>query len=600
MTAFAAVVSSDPRFLRGEAIDAMASALGAITGAPAQHVTNGPCVLLSSPLHSWDAPGPTTPAGLSTIIAGDVMLEGARDLARAARVPGTTSALEIAAHALDAWGDEATARFSGEYAFASWDPQRQRLLCARDGLGIRVLYVGESSEAMVVSNVFDAVLAMPGLSRELDEASLVRFLATGSLSTTVATPYQAIRYVPEGHTLTITADRRVALHRHWHLAPPGAGFDRHPEAVKRGFRDVLRQAVEDRVGGRRATLLLSGGLDSTAIAAVAVDTTAQWHAVSVKSVSGVSPGETDLARQVAERLSIPLDVVSGDVDPPLEAERNGALPAMFVGEPMLTNWRSTLQHAARHATLAISGEDGDALFEPPGAAELFQRQSAVSVLVNAVQYAVTERRKPYLGLRLRERLGVAPPTRTRAVPWLSQEALRVLEQPEDRFVLGVPVAPMSPPPWCRRLLTGLWATFPRDFAPSISPDVTRQRTRITLPLMDSRVMRFVLAMPPMPWCQHKHLSRRAFADVLPDAVVRRQKTPLQGFDDYLVSRWRNETEASHSREDAGGELTRWIDERQWRATVEHGAAFDVVKAWRAPMLAAWLSRRAAPEVLCTP
>ena len=292
------------------------------------------------------------------------------------------------------------------------------------------------------------------------------------------------------------------------------------------------------------------------------------------------PGEVQLAREVAARLAIPIDVLEGDVDEPLAAQRRGETPPLPVDEPTLTNWRMVLAHAARYSTLAIYGEDGDTLMAPPPWAELTALQSLPSTLWQSVRYLAQEARPPHLGLRLRQRLGGGVPIAEPWPAWLTPEARRLLEGAEDDRVLG------QRPQWIAsaadtwlRLLTNV----PRDFALTISPEVTRQRLTLTLPLMDSRVVAFVLSVPPVPWRQRKALARRAFARQLPPAVLTRPKTPLRGYVQALAASWR----ATGAREILVPKLSAsgWLDGQEWSTALATG---DLYAAWRVMILEAWL------------
>src|SRR5262249_1603680 len=144
--------------------------------------------------------------------------------------------------------------------------------------------------------------------------------------------------------------------------------------------------------------------------------------------------------------------------------------------------------AARTSTVAIYGEDGDALFAQPGGRRLLRAQSIASVAVESARYVAATGVLPYLGLRLRQRLGwvrphiVAPPRR------LSPSALAVLAADDEATILGCRPTPLAPhavrPDVQERLIRGV----PNDFALAIGPDATRRRIEVRLPLMDRRVM----------------------------------------------------------------------------------------------------------------
>jgi asparagine synthase (glutamine-hydrolysing) len=594
VTAFAAVLSLD-RDDAGE--EAVASVLAQATGTKAQTFSSGACTLLVAPLHPWEPAAPVVDPQAGLAAAGQVMLEGRAGLRGALQLRDDAADLEIVSAARDRWGPERTDWMQGEYAFALWHLRGRTLTCARDGLGIRVLYVGQSGRCTVVSNVLGAVVAHPEIPNELNHAALVRFLAHGRLTTTGATPYKAVRLLPPGHTLTISADGGANLRRHWQ--PPRvqrfSATDRH--SVEQGYREALGASVNDRIAGRPSTLFLSGGIDSTTIAATAVDCAARLRAVTFRYRGIDTDDEVALAAAVADRLAIPLDVVDADADAAMEAERSQLGPATLVDEPGLSNWRAGLAHAAQFSTLAIYGEDGDALFAPPGGGALLAAQSIPSAVAATLRLAASERELPYLGLRLRERLGLSRAASPVPLPWLTPDARHVVEEFEDDTVLGLRPTPMAGNAQESRTWARLLKNVPYDFAVSLSPDVTRQRLAITLPLMDSRVIGYVTSVPPIPWCHRKRLARAAFAEQLPASVLRRRKTPVSGGFDAMVAAWRRR----HGSEDAALDevMSRgWVHQHVLKDALERGSTETAMAAWRVLMLNAWLSRATKERAAC--
>ncbi len=281
MTAFAAVFSRDGRPICQDDSDRMAAVLASMTGAPTRTRDAGPCRLFLAPLHEWTPAAPIV-AGGGIVAVGQVTLEAAAELRGELGLSANASTLEIAAGAFDRWGIDGARQLRGEYALAAWHEREKALICARDGIGVRVLYVGESRDVVVVSNTIDAILAHPGISRTLDEAALVRFVADGSATKSTATPFKAVKLLPEGHTLVIRPGRAAALPRHWYPPAADPSVNRDARSVPDGYREMLGHAVADRVAGRRATIFLSGGLDSTTIAASAIDCGANVRAVTFR------------------------------------------------------------------------------------------------------------------------------------------------------------------------------------------------------------------------------------------------------------------------------------------------------------------------------
>jgi hypothetical protein len=218
----------------------------------------------------------------------------------------------------------------------------------------------------------------------------------------------------------------------------------------------------------------------------------------------------------------------------------------------------------------------------------------------AVKLMATEGERPYFGLRLRERMRLSQPPRPAPTPWLTRASLRLLDD-EDGRVLGARAQPVEFDANGGRAWERLLRNVPHDFAVSLSPDVTRQRLELTLPLMDSRVIRYALSIPPIPWCHRKRVARDAFAGRLPAAILERPKTPIAGADEALVRTWRRRFEQIVHDPETAAMVARlgWVDFDAWRHTVEQGPPQAVMAAWRVLMLDAWLARAAATSPVCT-
>jgi asparagine synthase (glutamine-hydrolysing) len=109
---------------------------------------------------------------------------------------------------------------------------------------------------------------------------------------------------------------------------------------------------------------------------------------------------------------------------------------------------------------------------------------------------------------------------------------------------------------------------------------------IVWPLLDVRVIDFVFSIPPVPWCQHKELLRRAFRGELPDEVLSRKKAPLRGFLEEQVAGWRA---AWHSQLPAlGAPVREFVDTRTVADTLETGSADAIFAVRRAFVLDQWL------------
>jgi asparagine synthase (glutamine-hydrolysing) len=586
MTAFAAVLYPPGAPQPPHAVSRVGAALAAVTGRPAASIAAGRCTLALAPLHSTDPRAPVVDARGAIGVVGQALFEDNAALNGALGLPRTAHPLSTAAAAYERWGDRFTEHVSGEFALAIWDRTSDRLICARDGLGIRVLYVAEGREIIVATNVIGAALAHPAIPPDVDSASVVSFLSVGDSGDAVATAYRAVKAVPEGHTLAVGT--RPALRRHWWMPQPETQRATAAEIVE-GYRAVLASAVTERLADRTA-VYLSGGIDSTSIAA-AVPPSTEVNAFTVDYRRFGRCDELRYARQAAASLKLPLSVIPGDDCDPLAA----ASPALPVDEPTLGDWRHALNAGSAYASAGLWGEDGDSLFQPSDIRELLRAANPLEVGRAAAAFAISTGRRPYLGLRVRERLGLTKPVGT-VVDWLTPAAVRMLEGRDRPTLAGLRPQPTAPHPTRSAADRRLTTNVARSFAISIDAQTTGARIELRFPLLDSRVIRYVFSVPSIPWCQRKTLPRAAFRDVLPASIIGRPKTPVTGFNEWLVERWRAGAATANRLVAVPPE---WIDVDRWHAALAAGSTNEAMAAWRVLMLDQWLMRVPQPEATCT-
>jgi asparagine synthase (glutamine-hydrolysing) len=185
--------------------------------------------------------------------------------------PGEPADADLILAAYRRWGEGCADHLCGDFAFALWDAGRQRLLCARDALGQRALCWGHHGRTLVVASEPQQVAAFPGLGGRLDEVALADHLANVSADAE-RTIYAGVLRLPPGHVL-VADEHRVRLRAYWQPFECAGRGPTDDDECAAGFLDVLGTAVADRLprGEQPAALLLSGGLDSSSIAALAAD-----------------------------------------------------------------------------------------------------------------------------------------------------------------------------------------------------------------------------------------------------------------------------------------------------------------------------------------
>ena len=233
--------------------------------------------------------------------------------------------LVLAAH--DAWGDACAAQLVGDFAFGLWDRVRRRLLCVRDALGVRPLYVLLHGGRLCFATQLRQVLAAHGRVPPFDPEFVADRLALGvDRADADCTPYRGVSRLKPGHRL-IAADGRVRVERYWQWRTPnGGGGGNDEESIDR-FRETFFEAVACRMrGGGPVWADVSGGLDSSSIAAVAVRRggSAGVRAVSVVFGQSTLSDERPWAETAARELGIEQRFIDGDVHHPFSRLREAA------------------------------------------------------------------------------------------------------------------------------------------------------------------------------------------------------------------------------------------------------------------------------------
>src|SRR5688572_22232700 len=177
---------------------------------------------------------------------------------------GGDCAAEVLARAYEHWDKDVLQHLRGAFAFALWDARKERLLLARDRFGEKPLYLHERGGCVYFASELRALLKVPGISAQPDPGA--------------AHDYLAFRYVPAPRTLirgirkllpgshALWQFGRLRESRYW--TPP----DRNPLLPQKlddpvaAFTETLDEAIKLRLP---AGVLLSGGLDSAALVALA-------------------------------------------------------------------------------------------------------------------------------------------------------------------------------------------------------------------------------------------------------------------------------------------------------------------------------------------
>jgi asparagine synthase (glutamine-hydrolysing) len=213
-------------------------------------------------------------------------------------------------------GEAMLPRLNGIFALALWDARKQILLLARDALGVKPLYVATTPQGLAFGSEIKGLLPLLPKARELDFASLHRYLSflwcPGE-----GTPLKAVRKLLPGEAMVVRSGRVVRCWT-WYQLPMfrARSGPISEQAALPGTVAHLRQAVHRQmVADVPVGAFLSGGLDSSAVVAFAREQNPQINCFTIESRGGQEEGDTDdlpYAHRVAKHLGVPLEVVKID------------------------------------------------------------------------------------------------------------------------------------------------------------------------------------------------------------------------------------------------------------------------------------------------
>ncbi|HEU5411621.1 MAG TPA: asparagine synthase-related protein [Candidatus Acidoferrales bacterium] len=483
--------------------------------------------------------GPET-LGDGNWISGDVRLDARQELiselqarGREAHVSSSDSQLLLAAYAT--WAERCLDHVFGDFAFVLWDSSRKQLFCAGDQFGIRRLYFARLGLLLICSNTLDCVRLHPGVSVKLNDSVVADFLLFGMNQNPSTTIFQDIQRLPRGHYLKWST-RSMEIVEYWR--PPVDGLIRYKKDSEyiEHFDDLLRKAIADRTRGKKAGILLSGGLDSSSVTAFCSEErdrkgSPELHAFTVTARDSAD-GDGSAAETVARALKIPLHKMFADDISLFEGWDSIHWPEP-VDDPLAVGMVRQFAKAAKHVPVILSGEGSDNLieFEPwPHLRNLWQAGHVMGAARAVAEHVLARFQAPD---------GLRGPLR-RIIPWARGHQDRKGQFPgwlNPKFVAALGLKKR----WSETNDTIPWNAHPlhaRAYASLFFPEwsymferedaaYTKSSVEVRYPFLDLRIIKYLLAIPAMPWFFRKFLLRKAVRGRIPESIRKRPKKSMQ-------------------------------------------------------------------------
>jgi len=214
----------------------------------------------------------------------------------------TKSDTETIVHLYEEYGKDCVKHLRGMFAFAIWDRKSRKLFIARDRLGIKPLYYRFDGDTLLFGSEIKTILTYPGVKAEFNRRTLSEYLAFGYVAGP-QTMYEGIEKLPPGHWLEIDQAGSIKMGAYWDLQTPVEAEAKSQDYYVKTYREMLEGCVASHLmSDVPLGVFLSGGLDSSAIAAL----TSKIRREPIETFS-VGYGEEEFselpyARQVAEHI----------------------------------------------------------------------------------------------------------------------------------------------------------------------------------------------------------------------------------------------------------------------------------------------------------
>jgi asparagine synthase (glutamine-hydrolysing) len=530
---------------------------------------------------TWEAQTETQPGTLDgrVWITAHARVDGRADLiakltARGHSVPPGAPDSELILHAYNAWGESCVEHLLGDFAFAIWDGPRRRLFCARDHFGARPFFYARVGDHLLVSNTLGCLRLHPAVSNELNDLAIYDFLVFGGNPELDTTAFADVSRLPPAHTLT-WSESGLRLACYWELTERETiRYQRKADYIEQ-FLALFEEAVADRLRTARVGVLMSGGLDSAGIAAVARRQLAahhagfELHAHTVVYNHLIPDRERYYSGLVAKHLGIPIHYLAADDYRLFERWGSDELrrpePS---GDPLAAINVDLMRYAASRSRVVLTGWDADTALLTSS----LKRHFAPLLRAGELGQAVVDL-SWYLWARLRWTVADPDRLKRRFDAWKRRCTRR-----------GNPVSCL--PPWLDRSFAARFdfarreqeiakkfdfpRSSPRSYAyhhyrspimpqllETLDAGFTFRPLEIRNPFLDRRLLEFLLTLPQLPWCYKKTLYRTAFKGLLPGQVCRRPKSPAS--QDPVEARMRQPRAPWTIAIDAAPELKEFVD-----------------------------------------
>jgi asparagine synthase (glutamine-hydrolysing) len=483
------------------------------------------------------------------------------DLEKRGHTFRSASDTEILPHLYEEYGDNMVREINGMFAFALWDSNRRRLLIARDRFGEKPLYWGVFDQTLIFASEPKVLLAHPSVKPELNLQALRQYLSFDYVPAPLSI-FQGINKLPAAHTLTLDHGK-VEVKQYWKMSYKTSS----PVPDEREAADRLVELLGDSVRMRLVSdvplgVLLSGGVDSSSIAALAVQASSDPVKTFSISFAESSFDESAYARGVAKFLGTDHheERLSANLAANLVGEIGAWMDEPF-SDPSLVPTYLLSRFTRKHVTVALGGDGGDELFAGYQMyaghrwAEIYKRVPAalrariIEPLVRLLPVQTSNISFDYKASRFvtgakyddvaRHHVWFGSFTPDQQLMLLSPEVLAVTDSEIYRQARELAEECDSPDLITRMQSVDTQLYLAEDILTKVDRASMAVSLEVRAPFLDPRVAEFAASLPlhyKLRGQKTKYILKKAVHDLLPPFVTRRGK---KGFG-VPVAQWLKE------------------------------------------------------------
>jgi asparagine synthase (glutamine-hydrolysing) len=452
------------------------------------------------------------------------------ELLRQGRKCGSESTdSDLILHAYAVWRENCTDHMIGDFAFAIWDQARRQLFCARDHCGVKPFYYATPAGGLVFSNTLSCLRIHPAISSRLDELAMLDFLLFGQNLDVSTTAVAEIRSLPPAHRL-FWKEGALEVTQYWKRPIDEPLRYKRPRDYVDRCRELLDAAVRDRLRTSSVSVQMSGGLDSTLLAATAKRVGGpglQVQAHSIYFETLIPDQERHFTQIAARHIGIPLHLLCFDAYKPFQRfEQIAARLPHPSNYPQLAVSVELRERMAANGRVYFYGEGPDNMlgFEWRTYLRYLRSRRQVRPFLDAFVHSLRLDLRVPLSYSMRRRASANRTPPLEFPDWIQPEMV-VRHHLRDRWQRWLSPAPGTHP-YHPRAYQSLAAPDWLDLSVLPDPGVSGLPLECRHPFFDIRLARFLLALPVIPWCRRKLILREAGKDRLPREIWARDKTTL--------------------------------------------------------------------------